>query len=355
MKQSQALPPFSCHFSPQFSELLHNLNCSIALSTYQAGKLIFLSAKDPDNITQLPRHFDKLMGIAQNKTGNKIALACKDSVQVFTNSPELAKFYPKAPNKYDALYMPRISYHTGALDIHDLSFGDGDQLYGVNTLFSCLVKFDSDYNFTPYWKPNWIERIVSEDFCHLNGMAMLDGKPKYVTAFNKGSTPQSWKEDLTKTGIIVDVETDEIICEGLAMPHTPSIFNGNLYTLLSATGELVCIDIKNKSYNVVTRLGGFVRGMDLIGDYLFVGISKIRKKSSSFGKLSFTHKANRAAIVAVHLPTASIAGEISYKSSVDEIYDVKIMKNTIRPNILNTTTEVHKAGVTIPGQSFWSR
>jgi uncharacterized protein (TIGR03032 family) len=346
-------PPFTCKSTPQFSELLYNLNCSIALSTYQANKLILLSAKDEESIIQLPRHFDNIMGIAQNDKGNKLALACRDVVQVFANDPQLAEHYPKAPKKYDALFMPRMTYHTGALDIHDISFGDNEELYAVNTLFSCLMKLDSDYNFRPYWKPSWIERIASEDFCHLNGMAMLNGKPKYATAFNQGRTRQSWKQDMTKTGVIIDVDTNEVICEGLAMPHTPRVFDGKLYTLLSATGELICIDPDNKNYSVVANLNGFVRGMDLIDDYLFVGINKIRKKSSSFGHISFPKGSNQAAIVALHLPTGSIVGKLTYQNSVDEIYDIHVLNNLTRPNVLNTDKEIHKAGLSIPGQSFW--
>jgi uncharacterized protein (TIGR03032 family) len=351
---NKSLPPFSCKFSPQFSELLYRLNCTISLSTYQAGKLIFLSAKDEENIVQLPRTFKKAMGIAQSEDGKKLALACQNEVLVFTDSPSLAKYYPKAPEVYDALYMPRLTYHTGALDLHDLSFGANEELYGVNTLFSCLIKLDSNYNFTPIWKPEWIDRIVSEDRCHLNGMAMKDGRPRFVSAFNTGNKPQSWREDITKTGVIIDIETNEIVCEGLPMPHSPRMFNGKLYVLLSASGELACIDTEQKKYSVVTKLGGFVRGMDLIEDYLFVGISKIRKSSSTFGDLSFDKAANRAAIVAVHLPTGSIAGEITYQNSVDEIYDVNIIQDKTRPNILNTINETYNSGVTIPEQSFWA-
>ena len=112
----KAYPPFACQYTPQIPELLQRLNCTISLSTYQAGKLIFLSAKDENSIVQLPRHFDKLMGIAQQEGTGKLALACKDEVLVFSNSRELGKHYPKSPQKYDALYMPRLTYHTGPLE-----------------------------------------------------------------------------------------------------------------------------------------------------------------------------------------------------------------------------------------------
>jgi uncharacterized protein (TIGR03032 family) len=349
------LAPFSCQYTPQIPELLLNLKCTLALSTYQAGKLVFISPKDEHSLIQLPRTFQKPMGIARDDEHDRLALACKDEVIVFSNSKDLAYYYPRSPKKYDALYMPRLTYHTGALDIHDLSFGNNGKLYAVNTLFSCIVSLDDQYNFTPYWKPPFIDKIASEDRCHLNGMAMLNGKPKYVTAFSSGNTPQSWRETVTETGIIIDVETNETIISGLAMPHSPRIFNGELYVLLSATGELVKINTENGTYDVVTKIGGFVRGMDLYQDYLFVGLSKLRKNSSTFGKLDFAKNANQAGIVVVHLPTGSIAGQIMYNTSVDEIYDIHVIPEKIRPNILNTRTPDYKSGVMIPDSTFWSR
>jgi hypothetical protein len=44
-----ALAPFSCTYSPQIPELLQKLNCSLAITTYQAGKVIFISPKDRDH------------------------------------------------------------------------------------------------------------------------------------------------------------------------------------------------------------------------------------------------------------------------------------------------------------------
>ena len=39
--------------------------------------------------------------------------------------------------------MPRITYHTGIFDLHDLSYGAENELFAVNTLFSCISKFSS--------------------------------------------------------------------------------------------------------------------------------------------------------------------------------------------------------------------
>jgi len=353
-QQQPALAPFSMVYSPQIPELLMRLNCSLVVSTFQAGKLIFISPKDEHSLIQLPRNFEKPMGFSFSDDFQKMALGCKDELIIFSANKELAAHYPKKPATYDQLFMPRITYHTGALDIHDVHFGENHQLFAVNTLFSCVVSFDDTYNFTPFWVPPQITELVSEDRCHLNGMAMLRGKPKYASAFNQGNSSQSWRENLLTAGVIYDIETSEVVCQGLAMPHSPKIYNNNLYVLQSATGELTQIDMASGKKITVAHIGGFLRGMTLVGDYLFISRSKLRKNSSTFKSLEIDEKHNTCAVTAVHLPTGSIAGTINYTSSVDEIYDIHALPNVLRPNILNTKTEDYKLGLITPSATYWA-
>lgn len=352
------LTPFACTYTPQLPELLYKLGCSIAISTYQAGKIIFLSAKDEDRIIQLPRTFHKPMGVALDASQNKMAIATKDEVIVLANSQELALHYPKSPNKYDALYMPRITYHTAGLDLHDVHFGEvngAEKLFAVNTLFSCIVSLDDQNSFTPYWKPPQIEKLESIDACHLNGMALRNGQPKYATSFNQGNTHQSWRENLLESGTLYDITSNEIILDDLAMPHSPKIINDELYLLQSANGQLIKVNPTQKSYETIYTFKGFVRGMAHYKDYLFVGLSKLRKNSSTFAKLPFASDAQEAGIAVIHLPTKSLVGKITYQSSVDELYEIQILENKLRPNILNTLTPDYKAGLMTPTTTFWSK
>jgi uncharacterized protein (TIGR03032 family) len=281
-------------------------------------------------------------------------LATRDEVTVFAGSAGLAKHYPKSPGTYDMLYMPRATYHTGALDVHDVHFGENGQLYAVNTLFSCIVTLDDDYNFTPFWMPPQITELASEDRCHLNGMAMQNGKPKYATAFNTGNSVQSWRETVTTSGVIWDVESSELVAQGLAMPHSPKLYNNKFYVLLSAKGQLVEVDLATGKTTVVAQLGGFLRGMTLIGDYLFIAHSKLRKNSSTFAKLDIAEQADTCGIKVIHLPTGALAGQITYQSSVDEIYDIHALAGYTRPNALNTLTNDYKQGLSTPTATYWA-
>ncbi len=345
------LAPFTCSFTPQLSELLFKLNCSIAISTYQAGKLIFISPVDADRITQLPRDFIKPMGF--DISDDKMVLATKDEVLCFENSKELAAHYPNKKNTYDSLFLPRATFYTGQVDMHDVAIGN-DGIWAINTSFSCLCLVSGNFNFIPKWQPKFISQLVSEDRCHLNGLVLVNGNPKYVTALSTTDTAQGWRENIINGGVVIDVETNEIILDKLPMPHSPIMHDGELYLLLSASGEFIKVNIKEKKYEVIKKLNGFCRGLDIYGDYAFIAMSKLRKNSSTFAKLPFADNADVAAIKVIHLASKAVVGEMVYKTSVDEIYSLKILKNSNRPNILNTTNPLHKYSLSIPGQTFWA-
>jgi uncharacterized protein (TIGR03032 family) len=354
MEQSNnnvGVAPFTCSFSPQLPELLLKLNCSIAITTYQANKLVFISPIDENRITQLPRDFVKPMGFEIN--GDKLLLATKDEVHFFENSKELAIHYPNKKNTYDSLFLPRTTFYTGQVDMHDVALGN-EGIWSINTSFSCLCQVTGNFNFIPKWQPKFISKLASEDRCHLNGLVMVNGRPKYVTALGTNDTPQGWRENIVNGGVLIDVETNETILDKLPMPHSPMIYNGEMYMLLSASGEFVKVNMKEKKLEVIKKLDGFCRGLDIIGDYAFVAMSKLRKNSSTFAKLPFADKAGVAGIKVIHLPTKAIVGEFVYLASVEEIYALKILKNTIRPNIINPSNPIHKYSLSIPGSTFWA-
>jgi uncharacterized protein (TIGR03032 family) len=347
------MTPFSATYSPQIPELLILLQCSIALTTYQAGKLVLISPnQNKESLITLPRSFHKPMGMAIE--GNNLAIASKDEVILLENSPELAQHYPGNPNTYDTLWLPRVTFYTGQVDMHDIAFGH-DGIYAVNTSFSCICKVDGNYNFKPIWQPHFIDSLVSEDRCHLNGMVMINGKPKYVTALGSGNSMQSWRADIVAGGVLMDIEQNEILLQGLSMPHSPKWYNNELYFLQSANGTLSRFDFSKQQAIPLKKFDGFCRGLSIHQDYAFIGFSKLRKNSSTFAKLSFSDQANFAGIKIIHLPTLAEVGEIRYQTSVDEIYEVMVLPNTLRPNVLNTMNEVHKQALAIPGATFWAQ
>lgn len=345
-----AVAPFSCNYTPNVPELLIDLGCSLIVSTYQAGKVIMISALDQHQLVQLPRNFNKAMGIAVD--GHKLAIATKDEVVVLAESQFLAEHYPPKPNVYDTIYAPRAVYYTGQIDLHDMHWAD-DKLYGVNTRFSCISRIDDSYSFRSVWRPKFITDSVPTDRCHLNGMAFDGDTLRYASAFGTTDTARGWSKGVLTDGIIMDIPSDEIIAGSLPMPHSPRIYDGQLYVLLSATGELAQVDVDKGTYTVVTRLDGFVRGMAKWGDYVFIGLSKLRKNSSVFRDLPIAQKALTCGIEIVHLPTGSSVGHIRYQSGAEELYDIQVLHGKRRPGILNHYTDMYRRVLSTPDQDFW--
>jgi uncharacterized protein (TIGR03032 family) len=350
-KHSENKPagPFSCTYSPCLPELLIKLNCSLAISTYQAGKVIFLSAQDKDKLIQLPRNFDTAMAIGI--CGNRLAIAARNGVIVLAHEPGLAPAHPKQPYTYDSLYVPRATYYTGAVDIHGLEWGK-EGLWAVNTSFSCLCLLDDNYSFIPKWQPPFITGLASEDRCHLNGMAIGDGFPLYATTMGQGNTQQSWRQTLPNGGTLIHIPSNEIVFEGLPMPHSPRLFANKLFMLFSATGEIVWVDPEKRHYDVVNKIDGFVRGMASYGDHLFVAHSRLRKNSSTFKNLPIAEKAVSSGVAIFHLPTGNRVAEIKYQNTVDEIFAVEVIPGLKRPGIGSADQDVHRLSLVVRGESF---
>jgi uncharacterized protein (TIGR03032 family) len=177
---------YQINYNQSLVDVLKSGGFSLLLTTYQAGKLIILCAKE-DQIDQLPVTIKKPMGVAIQ--GSKLAIASIDEIQIFSREEQDRVRKKPELTEFDCIYLHRATYHTSPMDLHDLEFGEG-LIWGVNTMFSCLSIHDVTYSFRPKWKPPFISELVPEDRCHLNGMAMVNNLPKYVTALSQDNTKQ---------------------------------------------------------------------------------------------------------------------------------------------------------------------
>lgn len=346
--------PFSCTYNKDVATFLFSHSISIGVSTYQAGKIILLSGTNSGSIIQMPRNFKKPMGIAIHKHKKKIAIATMQQVLELKNVPELNNGYKKNEvTPYDAMFVPRAQYITGPADIHDLSYLNND-LYAVNTLFSCIVKINSDYSFEPVWIPSFIDRLVPEDRCHLNGMASDKEHICYVSAFNNGNSKQSWRDAITQSGILIDYQSKEICLDNLAMPHSPRIHNGELYFLQSGKGTLCKADVKANRFYEIYKTDAFLRGMSFYKHYAFIGLSKLRENSKTFSHLNKDGFGKDCGVLIVDIERGIEIGRILYTQSVEEIFDVCILEHSNRPNILNLEREESYRAMETPFGSWWA-
>jgi uncharacterized protein (TIGR03032 family) len=363
--QPQAADPHShvgeqigCRVSDSFASWMAQAGGSLVVTTYQAGKLVMVGwDQGRGQVTLLFRQFDKPMGLAASSDAKRLALATRQSVVLLADAPLLAPDYLEEHNgKYAALYLPRAAYFTGDLNVHDLAF-DGEQtLWVVNTRFCCLSHLSGEYSFVPKWKPPFVSEIVPEDRCHLNGLAIVDGRPTYVTCLGDTDTAGGWREKKATGGVVVDVQRTQVILRGLSMPHSPRWHKGQLWVLNSGAGELWALDVKSGNHIVVAALPGYLRGLSFSGPFALIGMCQIREKHI-FGGLPVQqrHKKLLCGVAVVDLRTGQQAGMIEFTAGVQELYEVLFLPNVRRPMILNMEKEAGRQAFTAPEFSYWLR
>ncbi|MGH2524877.1 MAG: TIGR03032 family protein, partial [Anaerolineales bacterium] len=213
-------------------EMFHQLQISLAVSTYQAGKVILVRA-DGATLNTHFRAFGKPMGIAADPA--RLTIGGANTVWYYRNVPAVApKLEPLG--KHDACYLPRRIHVTGDIDIHEMAYDRDGELWVVNTRFGCLCTLDAEHSFYPRWRPSFVSAYAPEDRCHLNGLAMVEGRPKYVTALGETDTAGGWRANKRSGGLLMDIETDQILLRGLSMPHSPRWYQGKLWFLESGQG-----------------------------------------------------------------------------------------------------------------------
>ena len=112
---------------------------------------------------------------------------------------------------------------------------------------------------------------------HLNGLAMVSGKPRYVTALGETDEVGGWRHNKRGGGVLMDVEPNQVLLRGLSMPHSPRLWAGRLWLLESGQGTLAYADLPNQTWHTVTSLPGFTRGIDFAVPLAFIWLSQVRE------------------------------------------------------------------------------
>ena len=156
--------------SRQFPAWLAEQNLSLAFTTYQTGKLFLVGLQPNGRLSIFERSFNRAMGLwASPQT---LYLSTLFQLWRFDNALEPGQAY----QGYDRLYVPQVAWTTGDLDIHDVAEDAEGRIVFVNTLFGCLAAPSEAASFVPLWRPPFISRLAAEDRCHLNGLALKDGR-----------------------------------------------------------------------------------------------------------------------------------------------------------------------------------
>lgn len=324
-------------------DLLAELESSLLVSTYQTNRLISLHPRRGGLGLHL-RAFDRPMGIAL--TPNGLSVATRSEIIDFRNlagaAPDL-----EPPGTFDACLLPRTIHVTGDIAAHDLGFGI-DGLWVVATQFSCLATLDADHSFVPQWQPPFITELAAEDRCHLNGMALVDGRPRYVTALGASNEPGGWRPGKADGGVVMAVPGGAVVASGLSMPHSPRWHHGRLYVLDSGRGRLVTCNPATGELTTVADLPGFTRGLSLHGNLAFVGTSQVRE-TATFGGLPVTDRGPlRCGVWAIDLVTGEVVASVVFEDRIQELFDVAFLPGVRRPEIGEPGTDLVRTSWSVP-------
>lgn len=330
-----------------FPELLAQAGASVLVTTYQAGKLVVLR-NDKGVLNTHFRNFMKPMGLAVQ--GGRLAIGCNVDIWEFHNVPAVCSRlddtdeFKENSFHHDACFLPRRSNTTGDIQIHEMAWvGENNdwELVFVNTAFSCLAQRSEQNSFEPLWRPPFIDRLVPGDSCHLNGMAVVDGKVRYTTALGETNTPGGWRENKRDGGILIDIESNEIIARGLSMPHSPRWYRDQLWLLESGQGTIGRVDLATGKYESIAQLPGFTRGLSFLGPLAIIGLSQVRE-SAVFSGIPLVERLEErtCGVWVLNIETGETIAFCKFEEGVQEIFAVEFLPGTQFPDLVNHDAEL---------------
>ena len=342
-------PPMSQTFSSQstesFRQLLDQANCSLIVSTYQAGQLVLVRPHK----TSVNTHFiafGKPMGLALQN--GQLAVGGAAQIITYRNLPAVGAKTGEGEG-VDACYVPRRTHNTGAIDIHEMGYDRNGKLWFINTRMSCLASIDPGFSFTPKWRPPFITAYEMSDRCHLNGLGFRDGKPRYVTMLGATDTGGGWRNNQGSGGQLMDIDSNEVLVDELCMPHSPRWYNGKLWFLSSGAGQLMSVD-PGKAPQVVAELPGFARALDFIDRYALIGLSQIRE-SAVFAGLPLTRRVEdrKSGVWVIDIISGETVAFLQFTGNVQEVFELKVAPHRF-PTLLDLNSPLVATSFELPDE-----
>lgn len=335
---AQEPPKFELMSSRGFPQWLAGQRSSLAFTTYQAGKLFLLGLQPDGRLSIFERTFNRSMGL----WGDGQTLWMSSLYQLWRLENSLLP--GQQVNGFDRFFVPQVGYTTSDLDIHDIVVGTDGRPIFVNTRFNCLATTSETHSFTPVWRPPFIDKLVPEDRCHLNGLALVDGHPKYVTSVSRSNVVDGWRDRRSDGGCVLDVDSGDVVLDGLSMPHSPRWHDGKLWILESGTGFLGTVDVEKGKLERVAFCPGYLRGLSFLPGHAVVGMSRQRENRTFSGlalddELARRDAEPRCGIQVVDLATGDCVHWVRIEGIVGELYDVVVLPGVIRPMVLGFKTD----------------
>jgi uncharacterized protein (TIGR03032 family) len=324
--------------SRQFTSWLHGQKSSLAFTTYQSGKLFLIGMREDGKLSVFERTFNRCMGLWGD--GQTLYMSTLYQLWRFENALETGETH----DGYDRLYVPRVAWTTGDIDAHDVMVDNSGRVVFVNTLFSCLATVSERYSFVPLWQPSFVTKLAAEDRCHLNGLALENGAPAYVTAVSRSDAHEAWRDHRRDGGVVIDTRSNEVVAEGFSMPHSPRVHQGKLWLLDSGNANFGYVDMKRGCFEPIAFCPGYARGLAFAGDFAVVGLSKPRENKTFSGlalddRLREKNIEARCQLQVIDLKRGDVVHSLRIEGIVSELYDVIMLPGVRRPTALGFKTD----------------
>lgn len=338
-RQRTPLDPGATHISVSrgFGAWLRANRTGIAFTSYQTGQLFLLGVLPGGSISVNQQNYVRAMGLCHHE--GRLFVGSLFQIWRLENMLRAGEM---GNETFDRVFVPREASTIGDVDVHEIGvLADGRPLF-VNTRYSCLATIDPVHSFRPLWKPAFISKLAGEDRCHLNGVAMARGVPRYVTAVSRTDSVTGWRERRTGGGVVIDVDDDRIVANGLSMPHSPRIAGAWLYVLDSGRGQLVRIDPLTGAREDVAFCPGFLRGLALHNGHALVTISKPR--DGSFKGLPLEQELARrdgeawCGLLVINLAHGEIVEWVKLEGAIAELFDVAALPGVTCPMSVGVDT-----------------
>jgi uncharacterized protein (TIGR03032 family) len=180
---------------------------------------------------------------------------------------------------------------------------------------------------------------------------MVDGRPRYVTALGATDAPAGWRENKAKGGILMDVESGEILVHGLSMPHSPRSHAGRLWLCESGDGTLGYLDPQSGRYQAIASTPGFTRGLDFAGNLAFVGLSQVRE-SAVFSGIPITQRLSpderTCGVCVVDLARGEPVALLRFEEGVQEVFAVQLLPGRRFPELISDDAKLLENSFVVP-------
>ncbi|GAA0445855.1 TIGR03032 family protein [Sphingomonas molluscorum] len=319
------------------SDWLRANRTSIAFTSYQTGQLFLVGVTPAGTVSFNQQNFSRAMGVCYQP--GRLYLGTSHQIWRLEN---MLRPGETANQHFDMALIPRNAQTTGDVDVHEVGTDAAGRVIFVNTKYSCLATLDLNHSFRPIWKPDFISKLAPEDRCHLNGMAMDGGTPRYVTAVSRSDSLTGWRERRHEGGVLIEVATDRIVTDQLSMPHSPRVRGDHVLALDSGRGHLIRIEPASGERADIAFCPGFLRGMSLHNGHALVTVSKPR--NGTFAGLALDAAlASRDAeawcgVLIVNLASGDIVEWIKLDGFITELFDVAVMPGVVCPMSIGPDT-----------------